>query len=397
MAEEGWTLFDHLLWILLSRRLSPAMSKTFTPFTLYPSFTYSLSAMPHTNRAGFKHRWSLSWSPCRGSVSDPGWCRASMGYMRRVLECALLVQTTKWLSFSLLSLSCNVDFYIPLPVPDVPLITVSIFVFFCCHERESTAKAVLLHLSSRAQGYIPYFSRNADGEELWTTYKWVLICPLVLIDPVWFGIDFSKSNISLYLQWWRGWACETLTSFKTSILVTACQNIIDFLLAPPFYWLLCLCNWHASQRHAFYLLRASANAAFMYPRRRLVIPHLDWENSSRSIRHSVFFLSYLFNNNYRVLCSNQIIIAECVYVYCKDIFYFVDGKAADLVWLLVVFTGTYRHAHRRLIAVFMHSRFSWLAYKWLVISNVSETATWKDLNCVFPISCFDLLTWLFFF
>lgn len=181
-------------------------------------------------------------------------------------------------------------------------------VYFCFlllpWKRESAAKAALLHLSSWAQGFVPYFWRNSDGEELWTTYKWVLICLLVLIDPVWFGIDLLKSNISLYLQWWRGWACETLTSFKISILVTACQSIIDFLLAPPFYWLLCLCNWHAAarpcilqkctaQRHAFYLLRGSANGAFIYPRRRLVIPHLDWGYSSRSIRYSVFFLSYL--------------------------------------------------------------------------------------------------------
>lgn len=44
--------------------------------------------------------------------------------------------------FFLLSLSYDVDFYLLVPVPDVPLITVSIFAFFCCHERESTAKAV---------------------------------------------------------------------------------------------------------------------------------------------------------------------------------------------------------------------------------------------------------------
>lgn len=201
---------------------------------LSPSLHYSLYAMPPTNQAGFKHWWNLSWSPCGGSASDLGWSGASMGFMRHILKCALLVETTKWLSFLLLSLSYDVDFYLPLPVPDVPLITVSIFAFFCCRERESIAKAVLLHLSSRAQGSIPYVSRNSDGEELWTTYKWVLICPLVLIDPVWFGIDLLKSNISLYLQWWRGWACETLTSFKISILVTACQSIIDFLFGTPF-------------------------------------------------------------------------------------------------------------------------------------------------------------------
>lgn len=278
----------------LNPTFSPSLSCIVkkSPFTcIRPSTTPSLPCHIQTGRVINIDR--ACREAMRGSVSDPGWCRSSMGYMRHVVECALLVQTTKWLSFSLLSLSYNVDFYIPLPVPDVPLITLSIFVFFCCHERESTAKAFLLHLSSRAQGYVPYFSRNSDGEELWTTYKWVLICPLVLIDPVWFGIDLLKSNISLHLQWWRGWACETLTSFKTSILVTACQSIIDFILAPSFYWLLCLCNWHAAQRHAFYLLRASANAAFIYPRRRLVIPHLDWENSSRSIRYSVFFLSYL--------------------------------------------------------------------------------------------------------
>ncbi len=137
-------------------------------------------------------------------------------------------------------------------------------VYFCFlllpWKRESTAKAVLLHLSSRVQGFVPHFSRNSDGEELWMTYKWVLICPLVLIDPLWFGIDLLKSNISLYLRGWRGWASETLTPFRISILVTACQSIIDFLLAPPFYWLVCLCNWHACpcilqkctvQRHVF--------------------------------------------------------------------------------------------------------------------------------------------------
>lgn len=259
--RDGLCLTTFSVWIPLSRHLSLAMSKNH-----HPPVSLSLSAMPSTNQAGFKHRWTPPWSPSGGSVSDPGWCRASMWYMRHVRECAMLLQTTKWRAFFLLSLSYDVDFYLPVPVPDVPLITVSIFAFFCCHERESTAKAVLLHLSSWAQGFVPHFSRNSDGEELWTTYKWVLICPLVLIDPLWFGIDLLKSNISLYLRWWRGWACETLTSFRISILVTACQNIIDFLLAPPFYWLVCLCNWHAvarpcilqkctAQRHAFYLQR----------------------------------------------------------------------------------------------------------------------------------------------
>lgn len=79
------------VWIPLSHRLSPAMSKHHHP-PVSPS-------LPNRLQTGRVSNIDLPWNPCSGSVSDPGWCRESTWYKIRIRECAVLLQTTKCLSF----------------------------------------------------------------------------------------------------------------------------------------------------------------------------------------------------------------------------------------------------------------------------------------------------------
>lgn len=107
---------------------------------------------------------------------------------------------------------------------------------------------IFFYFKTRQKSKVGSSSIVSSISELWITCKWLVICWLVLIDPSWFNIGLPKSDISCYLDWWRGWASETLTSSRISILVTACQSIIDFLLTSSSCWWLCLYNIHGAAR-----------------------------------------------------------------------------------------------------------------------------------------------------